>query len=275
VSASDSPRESCISLGRSVTAAPPSWAIATENEIRVRVEGCAKKRPSVFPRQVAAAGRLSARRPGRGSPRSRPGRDPTRAGSRDRKGRPGVGTSSRPPLFRRRDPPPLRSMAAFGKWQFATWLETSPARDLGGDLLMGVAERDPFADESLGSVGRAEERIGARGGHALRGRIRGRGRAQPERRARPSHRARACEHRRLVLLEVAVVGEREALHRREQAGEAADRPSQPSRGRARRRRRSASAASSTSRSPRPRAGARSRTRRSSRGRAPRRSARGA
>ena len=49
VSLSDSPLESCISCGVSVTKPPPSWTIATPKEIRVRVEGWPKKSPSVRP----------------------------------------------------------------------------------------------------------------------------------------------------------------------------------------------------------------------------------
>ena len=49
VSSSDSPRDSCISSCSNGTEVPPSCAIATANDTRVRVEGFLKRRPSVRP----------------------------------------------------------------------------------------------------------------------------------------------------------------------------------------------------------------------------------
>ena len=92
----------------------------------------------------------------------------------------------------------------------------------GGDLLVGVAERHAVAHERLGGVGRAQQRVGAGGRHPLAVE----GQAAYEHRER-GERVRGIgargEHRRLVLLQVAVVGERQALDRREQAGQPADR----------------------------------------------------
>ena len=128
-----------------------------------------------------------------------------------------------------------------------------------GDLLVRVAERNALADERLGGVGRAQQRVGRRGGEPRRGRTRARATSTVERAERAGDVAPRGEHRRLVLLQVAVVRERQPLHRREQPGRAGRSRCRPCRARARRRPGSASAASSTSRSPRPRAAARSRT----------------
>ena len=49
VSASVSPRPSCISCAVSVIASPPSWRMATSKETRVRVEGLSKIIASVLP----------------------------------------------------------------------------------------------------------------------------------------------------------------------------------------------------------------------------------
>ena len=90
------------------------------------------------------------------------------------------------------------------------------------DLLVRVAERRSLADERLGGVGREQERIARRGSQPLAIEL------------EPAHeRRQRCERageigprredRRLVLLQVAVVGERQALDGREQTGQAPDR----------------------------------------------------
>ena len=85
-----------------------------------------------------------------------------------------------------------------------------------GDLLVRVAERDALADERLGRVGRAQQRVRARGGEPLAVE-REAAHHHGQRAERARHVAARGEDRRLVLLQVAVVGERQALHRREQA----------------------------------------------------------
>ena len=72
---------------------------------------------------------------------------------------------------------------------------------------MRVAEGNALADERLGRIGREEQRVGCGGGEAAA--------VEPEpldehgqRRERAAYVATRGEHGRLVLLEVAVVGER-------------------------------------------------------------------
>ena len=138
-----------------------------------------------------------------------------------------------------------------------------------------LAERHAPRDEELGEVG---------GGRAS-------GRRPPPPCARcrsvdgassPAMAARArrdlvdrVEQRLLVLLQVAVVRERQALERGEEPGEVADRAGRPCPGPARRCRGSSSAAASSCRSRTRRRGGGSRTPRSTTARSPRRAARGA
>ena len=121
-----------------------------------------------------------------------------------------------------------------------------PARTEAGDLLVRVAERDvPRGREPR----RRRWRAGADRLAAAASRSRSSS-SPPHERGQRAERAGEVgarrEDRRLVLLEVAVVGERQALDGREQPGQAPDRSARPCRARARRRRGSASAASSTS-----------------------------
>jgi hypothetical protein len=85
-----------------------------------------------------------------------------------------------------------------------------------------VPEGHAVPDELLGPVGGVERGIGGRGGEPLAVEL------EPadqhaERRERAADVAPRREDRLLVLLEVAVVGERQPLDDREQPGEAADR----------------------------------------------------
>ncbi len=179
--------------------------------MRVRVEGWPKKRPSVRPGQELLRRRLQL-----------VGGVEDRLDLGGRRGRRcGAGRGR-------------RALTPSAPSRRATAARTSPRRgaarrrlerarsNLGSDLLVRVAERDALADERLGRVGRAQERVGARCGESL----------AVEREAAHEHRQRAerardvasrREHRRLVLLQVAVVGERQALHDREQSGQPADR----------------------------------------------------
>ena len=98
----------------------------------------------------------------------------------------------------------------------------APVADRGGHALVRVAKRDARAHERLGGVGREQEWIRSGRGEPLPVELEP---AQqhdqcPERAAQVGA---GGEDGRLVLLQVAVVGERQALDRREQAGEAADR----------------------------------------------------
>ena len=63
VSRADSPRESCISAGRSTIGCPPSSTIPTSNDVRVRVEGFSNSSATVRPSSAreAAGAALSAR----------------------------------------------------------------------------------------------------------------------------------------------------------------------------------------------------------------------
>ena len=87
--------------------------------------------------------------------------------------------------------------------------------------LVRVAERDAVADEGLRGIRREQERIGGRGRESAFVEVQA-GDEHTECRERTRDIAARCEHRRLVLLQVAIVGERETLDRREQPGEAAD-----------------------------------------------------
>ena len=87
---------------------------------------------------------------------------------------------------------------------------------------MGVAERRPLPHERLGGVGREEQRVGGRLRHPLAVDL------EPadehgESVEREPDVATGGEHGRLVLLQVAVVRERETLHGREQARQPTDR----------------------------------------------------
>ena len=91
-----------------------------------------------------------------------------------------------------------------------------------GHALVRLAEGDALLHERLGGVGREDERVGGRGGHALAVDL------QPgdERRQRLQPEPRVLARRedgRLVLLQVAVVGERQPLDGGEEAGQPPDR----------------------------------------------------
>ena len=90
------------------------------------------------------------------------------------------------------------------------------------DLLVRLAERHSRADELLGGVGREQERIGGGRGQPLAVELEA-AHEHRERREGAAQVGARGEDGRLVLLQVAVVGERKALHRREQSGQAADR----------------------------------------------------
>ena len=241
--------------GRSVIGVPPSCAIATENEIRVRVEGCAKNEAERPPRQARLRGRPSARRRGRGSPRPRRG---TRSAIRSR---------SRPASETGAALHDHRSFAA------ATAAPTSPSSPAAGAAAARTCRRGPSrrparARRGTGTPSRTSASaasVARSSGSAHAAASRSRSNSSPrDEHGQRAERARDVaprgEHRRLVLLQVAVVGERQALHRREQAREPADR-------------RAGLAARELgdvgvqllrhhrrARSPRPRAGARTRTR---------------
>ncbi len=86
-----------------------------------------------------------------------------------------------------------------------------------------LAERRALAHQVLGDVGGGVERAVGAGGH--RGVDEGRGRHEPgERAQRQRARVERVEQRLLVLLQIAVVRERQRLQRREEAGEVADEP---------------------------------------------------
>ncbi len=80
----------------------------------------------------------------------------------------------------------------------------------------------PSLDQRFRRVGGEEERVGSCGGEAPVVELEP-GDEDGERAERARDVAARGEHRRLVLLQVAVVRERQRLHRREQAGQAADR----------------------------------------------------
>ena len=94
--------------------------------------------------------------------------------------------------------------------------------DRRGHLLVRIAERHPALDERLGGVGRQEQRVVRRCREPLAVELE----APNERRQglqRAGQVGSCSEDRCLVLLQVAVVGERQALHGREQPGQPADR----------------------------------------------------
>ena len=91
-----------------------------------------------------------------------------------------------------------------------------------GDLLVRVSERDARPDERLRGVGGEEERIRRGLRHPLAVDLEG-AHEHGQRLEREPRLVPGREHGRLVLLQVAVVGEREPLHRREQPREAPDR----------------------------------------------------
>ena len=275
MSSSDSPRESCISSGvQRARTRRRAATIATANEIRVRVEGWAKIRPSVRPAAAAARGRPSSAS-GEVEDRLDLGGDEVAdpqqvaAGERDRER--GVFTTSAPspprPRRLRRAAPSATALLARAARTSRRAPPRRPARARRG------TGRPSRTSASAASVARSSGSA-----HAAASRSRSNASPRTSTASAPSapatSRARG-EHRRLVLLQVAVVGERQPLHRREQPGQPPDRGARLAARELGDVRRSASAASSTSRSPRPRAAARSRTRRSSRARAPRRSATGA
>ena len=257
--------------GVSVTQPPPS---CDDRDARTRC-ACASRagrrsRPSVLPGQARRAVDLQLDRRGRGSPRPRRA---TRSAIRSRS-RPasetgsGVVTTSAPsPLRPRRRRRRARSPGSAAPRTCRRAPRRRPARGRRGTA------RPRATSASAASVARSS-------GSAQAAASRSRSNSSP----RDEHRERAerardvgarGEDRRLVLLQVAVVGERQPLDRREQPGEPADR-------RARLAARELGDVGvqllrhhRRARSRRPRAAARSRTRSSSRARAPRRSARGA
>ena len=142
---------------------PPSCAIATENEILVRVDGCAKNSPSVrpgrrgFPVDLELGGEVE-HRLGLGGDEVG---DPQQVATGQRDGerrlhdhRSFAAATADPtsiPRSRGRRPPAAAKI---------------PARTC-GDLLVGVAEGHALADERLGGVGRPQLRVGAGGGEPL------------------------------------------------------------------------------------------------------------
>src|SRR5205814_5043700 len=107
--------------------------------------------------------------------------------------------------------------------------DEAPVADRLGDLAVRIAEGHALADEPLCLVRRKERRIGGRGGEpdAVEVEPANENRKRSERAADVASRT---THGLLVLLQVAVVRERQALHGREQAGEAPDRrPGLPAR----------------------------------------------
>ncbi len=98
------------------------------------------------------------------------------------------------------------------------------AADERPDGAVRLAERHTLADEVLGEVGGSE--VGLVGGDLHAGGVEGERRDHaPERPGGELAGVERVEERRLVLLEVAVVGEGQALERRKEAGEVADEPS--------------------------------------------------
>ena len=96
------------------------------------------------------------------------------------------------------------------------------ASDEGADDGVGVAERDRLVDEVLGEVGGG--RVGVVGGSSHGVLVELEGRDEPGEGAEGEGAGvERVEERRLVLLEVAVVGERESLEGGEQPGEVPDR----------------------------------------------------
>ena len=99
-----------------------------------------------------------------------------------------------------------------------------PSRTDAGHLLVRVAERDSVADERLGGVRREQQRIRRGGGEPVAVELEA-GHEHRQCAERAGDVAPRREHRRLVLLQIAVVRERQSLHRRQQTGEPADRGS--------------------------------------------------
>ena len=91
-----------------------------------------------------------------------------------------------------------------------------------GDLLVRVAERHALAHERLRGVRREQQRIGRAAASRSRSNC-SPSTSTPSAPSAPATSRRAAKTRRLVLLQVAVVGERQPLDRREQPGQAADR----------------------------------------------------
>ena len=206
-------------------AAPPSWVMPTSKETRVRVEGLWKMRPSDRPAERRRRARLqvearSSIAPISSGTRSGPSADCDPQARRSRHSR-------RPPLRRRQTAAatspggrPRRRLERPG----AHRLRPARARRGTGHL----------RHEQLGGVGRAQQRIGDGRGEPLAVEL------EPvdqhgERAERAADVAPRREERRLVLLEVLVVRERQPLDRRaiRSAGRS---PFPPCRARARRRR---------------------------------------
>ena len=97
-----------------------------------------------------------------------------------------------------------------------------PSRTCAATCSCASRNGTPSPDERLGGVGREQQRVGARRGQAVVVELEP-GDQHAERRERERRVAAGVEDGPLVLLQVAVVGERQALHHREQAREAADR----------------------------------------------------
>ena len=187
--------------------------------MRVRVEGWPKIRPSVRPGQARRAVDLEHL----GEVEDRLGlgghevADPEQVATRERD--------------RQRRLHSHRSFAA------ATAAPTSPSRGRRPARAARTCPPEPAAatcswasrngtpcrDERLGRVGRAQQRVGAGRGEPLAVEARARATSTVSASSAPCRSARAAKTGGLVLLEVAVVGERQALHGREQAGEPADR----------------------------------------------------
>ena len=90
------------------------------------------------------------------------------------------------------------------------------------DDLVRLAERHAALDEGVGDVGGEEQAVGRRR-HARRSRSAARGSIAARTSRQLAQRGGGVEEQRLVLLEVAVVGERQALQRGEQRDQRADR----------------------------------------------------
>ena len=108
-----------------------------------------------------------------------------------------------------------REAAKLGERQLSSCLPRLQAvADERADDAVRLAERHALLDEKVGELGGEQE--AARRAARMRSRVE----AQPrqhgrERAQRGERRVRRVEHRLLVLLEVAVVGERQALHHRQ------------------------------------------------------------